>query len=71
MKQRVKLLLALCFQSEVVLLDEPSTNLDAEGVAWTNSLITEFLQSRTIIIASNEVRDFEAVPKVLDIVTYK
>lgn len=71
MKQRVKLLLALCFQSEVVLLDEPSTNLDAEGVAWTNSLITEFLQSRTIIIASNEVRDFEAVSKVLDIVTYK
>ena len=71
MKQRVKLLLALCFQSEVVLLDEPSTNLDAEGVAWTNSLITEFLQSRTLIIASNEVRDFETVPKALDIMAYK
>ncbi|HMG16191.1 MAG TPA: ATP-binding cassette domain-containing protein, partial [Saprospiraceae bacterium] len=71
MKQRVKLLLALCFEAEVILLDEPSTNLDKEGVEWTNNLIYSYLLGRTLIIASNDVKDFDNINSELDIRDYK
>ena len=71
MKQRVKLLLALCFESEVILLDEPSTNLDKEGVEWTNNLIYSYLLGRTLILASNDVKDFDNISSELDIRDYK
>ena len=34
MKQRLKLVLAICSGSELLLLDEPTTNLDKQGVEW-------------------------------------
>ena len=71
MKQRAKILLALCFESEVVLLDEPSTNLDKEGVSWTKALIETYLNERTLIIASNEANDFDLIHNQLDIRDYK
>ncbi len=71
MKQRVKLLLALCFEAEVIILDEPSTNLDKEGIEWTNNLIYSYLLGRTLILASNDVKDFENISTELDIRDYK
>lgn len=71
MKQRVKILLALCFESEVVMLDEPSTNLDTEGITWTKAMINNYLFDRTLIIASNELNDFTSTQKVLDIRDFK
>lgn len=71
MKQRVKLLLALGFESEIVLLDEPSTNLDKEGVLWTQELIKNYLKGRTLVIASNEPNDFAVIGNILDIRDYK
>lgn len=71
MKQRAKILLALCFESDVVMLDEPSTNLDVEGIAWVKSMLNNHLNNRTLIIASNEVKDFDVIDKQLDIRDYK
>ena len=71
MKQRVKLLLALCFEGHVIILDEPSTNLDDEAKVWTEILIKNFLGNRSLIIASNENKDFAFVDKVIDIRDYK
>lgn len=71
MKQRVKLVLALCFDGEVILLDEPSTNLDKDGVEWTKNLIYTYLSDRTLVLASNEIKDFENINSVLDIRDYK
>jgi ABC-type multidrug transport system ATPase subunit len=34
MKQRTKLALACCSNSPILLLDEPTSNLDAQGVNW-------------------------------------
>ncbi len=53
MKQRLKLLLGLAGQSNMVLLDEPCSNLDAEGILWYHDLLERFSENRTIIIASN------------------
>ena len=60
MKQRIRLLLALATDAGAVLLDEPTSNLDAEGVAWYQSLVSAWRDGRTLIIASNEERDFVA-----------
>jgi ABC-type multidrug transport system ATPase subunit len=53
MKQRVKLLLAFLSDTPLLLLDEPTTNLDQSGMEWYLNLIHEFSKNRTIIICSN------------------
>jgi ABC-type multidrug transport system ATPase subunit len=52
MKQRVKLILALCFESEIILLDEPTSNLDDEGIKWFEQKVNA-IEHKTVIIASN------------------
>jgi ABC-type multidrug transport system ATPase subunit len=58
MKQRLKLLLALAADSSAVFLDEPTSNLDTEGVDWYQQLVADWTIDRTVVIASNESRDF-------------
>ncbi len=58
MKQRLKLLLAMATEASVVFLDEPTSNLDAEGVDWYRRLLEDWVGERTLIVASNEERDF-------------
>jgi len=58
MRQRIMLCLALASDAGAVLLDEPTSNLDAEGVAWYRELLRAWLDNRTLIVASNEERDF-------------
>jgi ABC-type multidrug transport system ATPase subunit len=53
MKQRLKLILALCSQSNTLLLDEPCSNLDESGIDWYTTHIASFMKNRTTIIASN------------------
>jgi ABC-2 type transport system ATP-binding protein len=53
MKQRLKLLLCTAVQSKIVLLDEPCSNLDADGIAWYQHLLDRFCKNRTVVIASN------------------
>lgn len=53
MKQRLRLSLALGSASEVVLLDEPTSNLDPEGVDWYQKLLENELGGRTLLVGSN------------------
>ena len=71
MKQRLKLALALCSDTPLLLLDEPTTNLDTEGIQWYRSLIDRFAQNRTLIIASNVDVDFDFCEQRVDILAYK
>ncbi|MBL4707536.1 MAG: ATP-binding cassette domain-containing protein [Flavobacteriales bacterium] len=57
MKQRLKLGLAICTQSSLLLLDEPCSNLDEKGVQTYHELMDNFNQNRTTIIGSNEQKD--------------
>ena len=58
MKQRLKLALAICSDTSLLLLDEPTTNLDQQGIDWYLDLINRFGGERTIIVASNVDVDF-------------
>ncbi|WP_347158221.1 ABC transporter ATP-binding protein [Pontibacter chitinilyticus] len=58
MKQRLKLGLALYSDSSLLLLDEPTTNLDAEGVAWYQEHVAQNRKDRLIIVGSNIAHEY-------------
>jgi ABC-type multidrug transport system ATPase subunit len=71
MKQRLKLVLAICSATDLLLLDEPTTNLDDEGVAWYQTLIEKFTANRLVIVASNVKHDYHFCTQQLNIMDYK
>lgn len=58
MKQRVKLAQAIFSEAQLLLLDEPCTNLDEAGVGQYLEWIDRYAQGRTIIVASNDPREY-------------
>lgn len=58
MKQRVKLALAFLTQTPILLLDEPTTNLDVAGTEWYQMLIKDFSGGRLLIVASNQRQEY-------------
>lgn len=71
MKQRLKLALALCSDTPLLLLDEPTTNLDKEGISWYRSLIDTYTAGRLLVVASNVDVDFEFCEERVDILDFK
>lgn len=71
MKQRLKLALAVCSDTPVLLLDEPATNLDVQGVEWYKNLISEYAAERLVVIASNDPHDAAFCGLHLNILEYK
>jgi ABC-type multidrug transport system ATPase subunit len=53
MKQRVKLGLAILSDTSLLLLDEPTSHLDANATKWYQNLLTEEVQGRSLYVASN------------------
>lgn len=53
MKQRLKLGLALYADAPLLLLDEPTTNLDATGAAWFQEHVRATRAGRTVLLSSN------------------
>lgn len=73
MKQRLKLVLAICADSPILLLDEPTTNLDAQGVTWYRDLISRFTEgsNRLTIVASNIEHDYDFCHEMMNIEDFK
>ncbi len=73
MKQRLKLALAICSDSPILLLDEPTTNLDAQGVTWYRQLISTYTEGgiRLTIVASNILHDYDFCDETLNIEDFK
>ena len=57
MKQRVKLTLALMTDVSFILLDEPHSNLDKEGILWFRDLLLHNRGNKIIFISSNRVEE--------------
>lgn len=71
MKQRVKLAQAIFSNVPVVLLDEPCSNLDAQGVALYQQLIQEHCTNRLVIVSSNDPAEYSFCKEVISIQDFK
>ena len=71
MKQRVKLALAFCADTSLLMLDEPTSNLDTQGVDWYLNLVQQFAQNRLTIICSNQEHEYSFCGHQLNISDYK
>ncbi|AFL86208.1 ABC-type multidrug transport system, ATPase component [Belliella baltica DSM 15883] len=71
MKQRLKL--GLCFFSDVslILLDEPASNLDEKGISWYLELVAKYGNNKTILICSNDKREYDFCEQSINIENYK
>ena len=71
MKQRLKLALAFCADTTLLMLDEPTSNLDAQGVDWYLNLVERFAKDRLTIVCSNQPHEYGFCGKQLSIADYK
>ena len=71
MKQRVKLALAIFSEVPLLLLDEPTTNLDKQGVTWYLELIQNHCLGRILVICSNDPREYDFCEKKITLEAFK
>ena len=71
MKQRLKLAQAFFSETPVLLLDEPTTNLDANGITLYHALIEKYTTNRLVIVSSNDQQEYGFCEKVIKIEDYK
>ncbi len=71
MKQRLKYAFALLHNPSVLILDEPTSNLDNNGKEIVYDLIREQVKDRLLIIASNEETDLSLCSDVIELEAYK
>ncbi len=72
MKQRVKLVLSCCANSPIVLLDEPTSNLDSAAELWYTDLIAETMHpDRLLLIGSNQEKEYAFCDEQVHVLSYK
>ena len=71
MKQRLKLALACCSDTQLLILDEPNTNLDANGMTWYRNLVEANSANRIVVIASNLESDFPENARKINLPDFK
>ncbi len=71
MKQRLKMAQAFFSNTSVLLLDEPTTNLDADGIALYKQLIGDYTNNRLVIVSSNDEQEYDFCEEVVSINNYK
>lgn len=71
MKQRLKFIFALMHSPEVLIFDEPTSNLDEEGKKTVYEIAREEAKTKIVVVASNEVKDLELCNEILLLEKYK
>jgi heme exporter protein A len=71
MKQRLKFIFALMHSPEVLIFDEPTSNLDDDGKKVVYKIINDEGKHRIVIIASNETKDLELCSELLLLEKFK
>lgn len=67
MKQRLKYAFALLHRPPVLFLDEPTSNLDTEGISTVYQIMEAQKQKGILIIATNDSQETEHCGHVLDL----
>jgi ABC-type multidrug transport system ATPase subunit len=70
MKQRLKLGLAIYTDAPLLLLDEPTTNLDQDGINWYLEHVNLNRQNRLLIVSSNVAHEYSFCDEQVNITDY-
>jgi ABC-type multidrug transport system ATPase subunit len=70
MKQRVKLAQAIFSDVPVILLDEPCTNLDLDGIVLYQQLIKKHVSGKLVIVSSNDEQEYSFCEHKLEVFKY-
>lgn len=57
MRQRLRLALAILTDSKVLCLDEPTSNLDRNAIAWYRQLLEQNSSNRIVLVSTNHNPD--------------
>jgi len=72
MKQRARLALAILSDTPLLLLDEPTGNLDAVGSRWYADLLNTHVNHRTLVVASNaQEHEYALCTAQIEVLRYK
>lgn len=68
MKQRVKIILSFLGNPPLIILDEPSSNLDEKGFEFVRECIADHISSGgALILASNDKRELELCDQMINL----
>jgi ABC-type multidrug transport system ATPase subunit len=71
MKQRTKLALAIFSDTPVLLLDEPTSNLDSQAIDWYHQMVSKYTSRRLTLVCSNQEVEYSFCRNRLSISDYK
>ncbi|SDC62307.1 ABC transporter ATP-binding protein [Niabella drilacis] len=71
MKQRAKLAQCIYSDTPIVLLDEPCTNLDRQGIDLYYTLIDQYCKDRLVLVGSNDEVEYKFCRQQLSMMDYK
>jgi ABC-type multidrug transport system ATPase subunit len=71
MKQRLKFIFAMLHNPDLLILDEPTSNLDNKGKNRVYEIIKEQGKDKLVIVASNEDGDLDLCSEIIDIEKFK
>jgi len=71
MKQRLKLAMAIFSDVPLLVLDEPTANLDESGVKTYQDIVSRYAKDKTIIVGSNQPHEYSFCTNILDITRFK
>ena len=67
MKQRLKYAFALLHQPPLLILDEPTSNLDSEGKSMVREVMHQQRQDGVLIVATNDSNDAKSCDRILNL----
>jgi ABC-type multidrug transport system ATPase subunit len=71
MKQRLKIAFSIIHEPLILFFDEPTSNLDAEGVHLVDSIAEEYKSKNILIIATNDEHERTLCSQEINLNNYK
>ena len=59
MKQRLKYAFAIAHRPSLLILDEPTSNLDSDGIGMVKGLVEDEKKKGLLIVATNDASEAE------------